>query len=128
MSVSDILLSSAVGGLVVGTGFNADHRERCRNDHSAEDVGNAVGHYSMCEVLPDWVRLRRAAWGLAVKGGNSKSHCPTWSAYKRKTLANRLLCFRCGRCRNAKHFNCVVILVKTNDLKLAQGSGHGSSG
>ena len=39
-----------MGWLVVGAGFNADHRERCRNDHSAEDVGNAVGHYSMCEV------------------------------------------------------------------------------
>lgn len=40
-----------MGGLVVGAGFNADHRERCRNDHSAEDVGNAVGHFSMCGVI-----------------------------------------------------------------------------
>ena len=39
-----------MGGLVVGAGFNADHRERCRNDHEADDVVDAVGHCLMCGV------------------------------------------------------------------------------
>ena len=42
--MADILLSSTVGGAVVGSGVKADHREGAGSDDEAEQVSEFGGH------------------------------------------------------------------------------------